>query len=61
MLLVQMMAIYFGKNSPRFDRVQTFNHCPDQFDYNQLIEEYKALYLDKPLPKPSESATYKTQ
>ena len=60
-LLVQMMAIYFGKNSTRFDRVQTFNHHPDQFDYNQLIVEYKALYLDQPLPKHSKSAIGKTQ
>ena len=60
-MLVQMMAIYYGKNSLRFDRVQTFNHQPDQFDHNRLIEEHKALYLDKPLPKPRQAVADKQQ
>ncbi|XP_076441385.1 ATP synthase mitochondrial F1 complex assembly factor 1-like [Babylonia areolata] len=53
-MIVQMMAIYFGKNSPRFDLVKTFNHQPDAFDYNHLIEDFNNMYLDKaPLQKSS--------
>ena len=42
-----MMAIYYGKNSPRFDRVQTFNHKPEDFNYNLLIEDYNSMYRNE--------------
>lgn len=48
-LLVQMVAIYYGKDSPRYDQVETFNHHPDKFDYNQLIKDYNSMYLDRPI------------
>lgn len=56
-MLVQMMAIYYGKNSPRFDRVQTFNYHPQRFDHKQLIEDYENLYLDKAPVKTNQSST----
>lgn len=50
LMIVQLMAIYYGKNSPRFDRVEMFNHQPDKFNHNLLIDEYKMMYSDTPKP-----------
>ncbi|KAK7100243.1 ATP synthase mitochondrial F1 complex assembly factor 1-like [Littorina saxatilis] len=60
-MLVQMIAIYYGKNSPRFDVVETFNRQPDKFDHNQLIEECKALYLDRSVKEPSQAMVKKKE
>ncbi|KAL8561746.1 hypothetical protein ACOMHN_026029 [Nucella lapillus] len=56
-MLVQMMAIYYGKSSPQFDRVQTFNHCPQEFDHQQLLNDLENLYLDKAPLKASQAST----
>jgi hypothetical protein len=48
-MIVQQMTIYYGRNSPRFDTVKTFNHEPEKFDYNMLIQDYNSMYLDKPI------------
>lgn len=50
LLLVQMIAIYYGKDSPRFHKVHAFNHTPDKFDYNELIEEFKSMYTNVQQP-----------
>ncbi|KAK7504085.1 hypothetical protein BaRGS_00004817 [Batillaria attramentaria] len=47
LMVVQLMTIYYGKNTPRFDRVYEFNHKPDSFDYNVLIDDCKNLYANK--------------
>jgi hypothetical protein len=44
---MKQMSTYYGKSSTdKFNAVRVFNHLPEQFNYLDLIENYKFMEED---------------